>query len=113
MAGFLPLQIAAFAFPMIHFGGMVGSAVALVLVDSFRLVLFVVSSISACIKYFHKITCIIAKPIDVLTSYVKLLLHSLLFALVVSAGRAKQVHTHFWETPWTSHDLFFLTGGSL
>ena len=56
MVWFLPLQIAAFAFPVIRFGVMVGSAVALVSVDSFRLVLFVVSSISACIKYFYKIT---------------------------------------------------------
>ena len=50
---------------MIPFGGMVGSAVALVSVDSFRLVFFVVSSISTYIKYFHKIACNIAKPIDV------------------------------------------------
>ena len=41
---------AAFAFPMIRFDGMFGSAVAIVSVDSSRLVLFVVSSISAYIK---------------------------------------------------------------
>ena len=83
--------LAAFAFQIIHFGGLVGSAVALVSVDSFRLVLFVVSSKSAYIKYFHKITCNIATPIDVthLLPYVKLLLHSLMFALAVSAERAK------------------------
>ena len=57
---------AAFAFPMIRFDGMsAGSAVAIFSVDSSRLVLFVVSSISAYIKYFHKISCNVAKPIDV------------------------------------------------
>lgn len=56
---------AAFAFPMIRFDGMFGSAVAIVSVDSSRLVLFVVSSISTYTKYFHKISCNVAKPIDV------------------------------------------------
>ena len=56
---------AAFAFPMIRFDGISGSAVAIVSVDSSRLVLFVVSSISAYVKYFHKISCNVAKPIDV------------------------------------------------
>lgn len=44
---------------MIRFDGMFGSAVAIVSVDSSRLVLFVVSSI------VHKISCNVAKPIDV------------------------------------------------
>ena len=70
MVLFLPLQFAgffsaAFAFPMIRFDGISGSAVAIVSVDSSRLVLFVVSSISAYIKDFHKISCNVAKPIDV------------------------------------------------